>query len=196
MPGSDTQSCADHDDVRQSTFQRTDGRDPQPIHVVDVDKESGPTSDTGAMVSGASASVAENALGASSPNVMPRGCPLQSVSEERLPQGRRMIARKVVSISSTNPSTTSSTAVTSRCGNSVHRETREKPTRLYSTRSETRRTRRTGRSGRKAHPWPRTERVAQSNIQIVVRDNTVAMCLAQCWRQQLYLQRTWVRMVF
>ncbi|KAL6406448.1 hypothetical protein AUP68_09242 [Ilyonectria robusta] len=74
VPGSDTQSCADHDNVRQSTFRRTDGKDPQPIHVADVDEGSGPTldafctatfrpkvevgNDTGAMVSGASASVA------------------------------------------------------------------------------------------------------------------------------------------
>lgn len=98
VPGSDTQSCADHDDVRQSTFQRTDGRDPQPIHVADVDEGSGPISDafctatfrpkvevgndTGAMVSGASASVAENTLGASSPNVMPS---IEPMTPERTP---------------------------------------------------------------------------------------------------------------
>ncbi|KAK7421480.1 hypothetical protein QQX98_002179 [Neonectria punicea] len=76
--GSDTQSCADHDEVKQSTFQRTDGRDPQLIHVEDVDERSGRSLDafctatfrpktgvsegTSAMVSGASASVTGTTL--------------------------------------------------------------------------------------------------------------------------------------
>lgn len=86
IPGSDTQPCADNDDIKQSTLQRIDGRDPQPIHVEDVDERMGPTSDgsctatlrpktrvsdgTGAIVSGASASVAGTTLMANSPNVI------------------------------------------------------------------------------------------------------------------------------
>jgi hypothetical protein len=91
VPSDDTQPCADNGDVKQSTFQRTDGSDPQPIHVKDVNVRSGPTSDAfctatsrqmtgdsdnlnlskGAMASCTSASVAGTTLVASSPNVIP-----------------------------------------------------------------------------------------------------------------------------
>jgi hypothetical protein len=99
VPGSDTQPCADTDDIKQPTLQRTDGRDPQPIHIEDVVKErSGPTQDVcctatprprtgdsddlskGAMA--VSASVTATTLVASSPNVISS---IEPMTPERTP---------------------------------------------------------------------------------------------------------------
>ena len=44
VPSGDTRPCTDNGDVKQSTFQSTDGRDPQPIHIEDVKERNGLTS--------------------------------------------------------------------------------------------------------------------------------------------------------
>ncbi|KAM5354951.1 hypothetical protein ACJ41O_001597 [Fusarium nematophilum] len=98
VPSSDTQPRAENDDVKQSTFQHTNGRDPQLIHVEDVNERSGPSLDafctatfrpktgvgdgTGVMVSGTSASMAGTTLMAGSPNVMPS---IEPMTPERTP---------------------------------------------------------------------------------------------------------------
>ncbi|KAH7131174.1 hypothetical protein EDB81DRAFT_888461 [Dactylonectria macrodidyma] len=93
VPGSDPQQFADHDGVKQFTFQSADGRDPQPIHVEDVDERNEPTSDAFCTATfrpktgigegkGASASVAGTTLVASSPNVVPS---IEPMTPERTP---------------------------------------------------------------------------------------------------------------
>jgi hypothetical protein len=83
VPGDDTQPCADNGDVKQSTFQRTDRRHLQPIHIENVQERSGPISNAfctatssdnltkGVIASCTSASVAGTTTVASSPKAMP-----------------------------------------------------------------------------------------------------------------------------